>query len=114
MAPPSQKKRRVEDGMRGKTERPKKRFRKQYDYHSSEDESDAQQDFKPVSLEDSDEEETQTTVVEDSAQTLPEPESESDDSAQKQLPDNHDGSDEDEEEEEEDVDEDDDQLSEVS
>ncbi|OAP64752.1 hypothetical protein AYL99_00724 [Fonsecaea erecta] len=57
MAPPSQRKRKVEDGMRGKTERPKKRFRKQLDYHSSSDEEDQdEQGFTPVNLNDSDEE----------------------------------------------------------
>ncbi|ETI24385.1 hypothetical protein G647_03754 [Cladophialophora carrionii CBS 160.54] len=57
MAPLSSKKRKVEDGIRGKTDRPKKRFRKQRGYHSSsEDEAEEEdQGFKPVSLEDSDE-----------------------------------------------------------
>ncbi|KAL6241949.1 pre-60S ribosomal particles component [Rhinocladiella similis] len=57
MAPLSQKKRSLEDGMRGKTDRPKKRVRKQVDYHSSSDESDTQEDgqFAAVSLNDSDE-----------------------------------------------------------
>ncbi|KIW92517.1 uncharacterized protein Z519_06364 [Cladophialophora bantiana CBS 173.52] len=54
MAPLSQKKRKIEDGMRGKTERPKKRFRKQLEYHSSSDEED--QVFAPVNLDESDEE----------------------------------------------------------
>ncbi|KAK7902674.1 pre-60S ribosomal particles component [Exophiala xenobiotica] len=57
MAPPSQKKRRLEDGMRGKTERPKKRFRKQSEYHSSSEDSNAEDEggFAAVSLDDSDE-----------------------------------------------------------
>lgn len=50
------KKRKVQDGMQGKTNRPKK-FRKQRAYHSSsEDEEDDQSNFKPVNLADSDEE----------------------------------------------------------
>jgi hypothetical protein len=58
MAPLSSKKRKVEDGIRGKTDRPKKRFRKQREYHSSsEDDAEPEdQGFKPVSLEDSDDE----------------------------------------------------------
>jgi hypothetical protein len=57
MAPPSQKKRRFEDGMRGKTERPKKRFRKQSEYHSSSEDSNPEDEggFAAVSLDDSDE-----------------------------------------------------------
>ncbi|EXJ93979.1 hypothetical protein A1O1_02372 [Capronia coronata CBS 617.96] len=55
MAPMSQKKRKVQDGMRGKTERPKKRFRKQLEYHSSSEDSDGQEeDFSAVNLADSD------------------------------------------------------------
>lgn len=51
------KKRKVADGMKGKTSRPKK-FRKQAFYHSSsEDEEDEQDGFKAVNLADSDEEE---------------------------------------------------------
>ncbi|KAJ5665282.1 uncharacterized protein N7477_007730 [Penicillium maclennaniae] len=51
------KKRKVADGMKGKTARPKK-FRKQAFYHSSsEDEEDEQDGFKAVNLADSDEEE---------------------------------------------------------
>lgn len=51
------KKRKVQDGMQGKTSRPKK-FRRQREYHSgSEDEQDDDQGtFKPVNLGDSDEE----------------------------------------------------------
>jgi hypothetical protein len=56
MAPMSSKKRKVEDGIRGKTDRPKKRFRKQKVYHSSSEEEDEGEDesFKPVHLADSD------------------------------------------------------------
>jgi Rrp15p len=53
MAPPSQKKRRLDDTMKGKTSTSKKRIRKQHNYHSSEDDPDAPEDFKPVSLGDS-------------------------------------------------------------
>ncbi len=59
MAPPSSsKKRKVEDGIRGKTDRPKKRFRKQRHYHSSSEDEDDQEEqgFAPVNLNDSDEE----------------------------------------------------------
>ncbi len=56
MAPPPLNKRKVEDAMRGKTERPKKRFRKQKKYHSSSEDSDAasENDFAPVNLASSD------------------------------------------------------------
>jgi hypothetical protein len=53
------KKRKVEDGMKGKTNRPAKKFKKQTDYHSSdsEDEVEAPQtDFQAVNLQDSDDE----------------------------------------------------------
>jgi hypothetical protein len=57
-APPSQKKRKLDDAIRGKTARPKKIKRQRVqDYHSSSDESEAEQDgFAPVSLADSGEE----------------------------------------------------------
>lgn len=55
MAPPAVKKRKIEDGMRGKTERPKKVSKKQSNYHSSSEDSDAEDGaFKPVNLQDSD------------------------------------------------------------
>jgi hypothetical protein len=57
MAPLSSKKRKVEQGIRGKTDRPKKRIRKQQEYHSSSDEDEQdEQKFTPVNLEDSDDE----------------------------------------------------------
>ncbi|KIV93126.1 hypothetical protein PV10_04365 [Exophiala mesophila] len=57
MAPMSQKKRKLEAGMRGKTDRPKKRFRKQREYHSSSEDSDgSEQGFAAVNLNDSDDE----------------------------------------------------------
>ena len=57
MAPSSvAKKRKVLDGMQGKTNRPSKKFRKQREYHSSdeEDNDDETTDFRAVSLADSD------------------------------------------------------------
>lgn len=57
VAPLSQKKRKLQDGMRGKTDRPKKRFRKQLEYHSSSEESDGVgEDFSAVNLADTDDE----------------------------------------------------------
>lgn len=50
------KKRKVNEGMRGKTSRPKK-FRKQSAYHSSSEDEQDEGDFKAVNLADSDEEE---------------------------------------------------------
>lgn len=56
MAPSSvAKKRKVLDGMQGKTNRPSKKFRKQRGYHSSDEEdNDDETTFKGVSLADSD------------------------------------------------------------
>ncbi|EEQ28981.1 pre-60S ribosomal particles component [Microsporum canis] len=55
MAPPIMKKRKVDDGMRGKTSRPKKKFRKQESYHSSSSEDEeGTTDFAAVNLNDSD------------------------------------------------------------
>ncbi|TGO85040.1 hypothetical protein BPOR_0438g00110 [Botrytis porri] len=53
------KKRKVEDGLKGKTGRPAKKFKKQTYYESSsdEEESTTTQDFQAVNLQDSDEEE---------------------------------------------------------
>lgn len=56
MALLSSKKRKVEDGIRGKTDRPKKRFRKQKEYHSSSEDEQEEEGFAPVNLDDSDEE----------------------------------------------------------
>lgn len=57
LAPISQKKRKLEEGIQGRTSRPKKRIRKQQDYHSSEDdESGNEGGFAPVNLDDSDDE----------------------------------------------------------
>src|SRR5689334_8761124 len=56
MAPLSLKKRKVEEGMHGRTSRPKKKFRKQLEYHSSSEDENEQQDtdFRAVNLQDSD------------------------------------------------------------
>ncbi|PQE06997.1 hypothetical protein CJF30_00009393 [Rutstroemia sp. NJR-2017a BBW] len=53
------KKRKVEEGMKGKTGRPVKKFKKQTYYESSSDEEESAtaQDFQAVNLQDSDEEE---------------------------------------------------------
>ena len=59
MAPTVAKKRKVLDGMQGKTARPGKKLRKQRDYQSSsedEDEDDEPSEFQGVSLADSDKE----------------------------------------------------------
>ncbi|KAL2825913.1 Rrp15p-domain-containing protein [Aspergillus cavernicola] len=64
----SQKKRKVLDGFQGKTGRPNKKFRKQLQYHSSSEESDANDaddeptDFKAVDLADSDNETEKVTL----------------------------------------------------
>lgn len=65
--PVSAKKRKLEEAMRGKTGKPRKRIRKQKKYHSSsEDEAESDRDvgFVPVNLGDSDEE---TQVIEPAA-----------------------------------------------
>jgi hypothetical protein len=68
------KKRKIEDGMKGKVSRPVKKFKKQTDYDnqsSSESEADGPTDFSAVNLQDSDEEEVETTgfaVAEESDQ----------------------------------------------
>ncbi|KEF54913.1 uncharacterized protein A1O9_09356 [Exophiala aquamarina CBS 119918] len=64
MAPLSQKKRKLQDGMRGKTDRPKKRFRKQKAYHSSsEDSDDPENGFAAVNLDESGDETPQKAAV---------------------------------------------------
>ncbi|PGH27193.1 hypothetical protein AJ80_01150 [Polytolypa hystricis UAMH7299] len=68
MAPSSLKKRKVEEGMQGRTSRPKKRFRKQRAYHSSSEDEDEQQqdtDFRAVNLQDSDAEDDRESLNED-------------------------------------------------
>jgi hypothetical protein len=61
MAGPHSKKRKVEEGMKGKVSRPVKKFKKQTEYHSSDSESEAETDFQAVNLQDSDEEGLDTT-----------------------------------------------------
>jgi hypothetical protein len=60
MAGPLSKKRKVEEGMKGKFSRPVKKFKKQTDYQSS-SEDEEQTDFPAVNLQDSDEERLDTT-----------------------------------------------------
>jgi hypothetical protein len=60
MAGPLYKKRKVEEGMKGKVSRPVKKFKKQTDYKSS-SEDEAETDFSAVNLQDSDEERLDTT-----------------------------------------------------
>jgi Rrp15p len=59
MAPIFSKKRKVEDGIRGKVVRPKKRVRKQREYHSSSEDSEdmSEPEFAQVNLANSDDEE---------------------------------------------------------
>ncbi|KUJ17562.1 Rrp15p-domain-containing protein [Mollisia scopiformis] len=62
MPGPISKKRKVEDGMKGKVSRPVKKFKKQTDYYSSSDEEETtSQDFKAVNLQESDEEDANVT-----------------------------------------------------
>lgn len=67
MAGQLSKKRKVEDGIKGKTSRPVKKFKKQTDYDnqssSDEEESAPAQDFQAVNLQDSDDEELDTAEV---------------------------------------------------
>ncbi|KAH9219371.1 Rrp15p-domain-containing protein [Leptodontidium sp. 2 PMI_412] len=75
MAGQISKKRKVEDGMKGKVSRPKKKFKKQTDYDnqsSSEDEAAEGQDFPAVNLQDSDEEELDTTDLITAEESEPE------------------------------------------
>jgi hypothetical protein len=60
MAGTLSKKRKVEEGMKGKVSRPVKKFKKQTDYQSS-SEDEAETDFQAVNLQDSDEEGLDTT-----------------------------------------------------
>jgi hypothetical protein len=64
MAGSMSKKRKIEDGIKGKISRPTKKFKKQTDYYSSSDEDEAEaQDFKAVNLQDSDEEKLSTADI---------------------------------------------------
>jgi hypothetical protein len=66
------KKRKVNEGMRGKTSRPKK-FRKQSAYHSSSEDEQDDGDFKAVNLADSDEEEDGGVSITKKAAVKPAP-----------------------------------------
>lgn len=62
------KKRKIDEGMKGKTSRPVKKFKKQTDYNSdstadSEPEPESEQDFKAVNLQDSDDEGLDTADI---------------------------------------------------
>jgi hypothetical protein len=54
MTGPHSKKRKVEDGIRGKVSRPLKKFKKQTDYDNQSSESEPDTDFQAVNLQDSD------------------------------------------------------------
>lgn len=69
MAPSAMpKKRKVLDSLQGKTSRPKKKFRKQLEYHSSSD-GEEETDFQAVNLADSDEE-NEEPALQKKAKTL--------------------------------------------
>lgn len=73
MAPAVTKKRKVLEGMKGKTARPSKKSRKQRDYHSSsedDDEEDEPSEFQGVSLQDSDAEEEEEEETQQKRKTL--------------------------------------------
>lgn len=64
ITPVGGKKRKVEEAMRGKTSKPRKRIRKQKDYRTWEDEEELENPrFKPVNLGDSDDEQPPSKVV---------------------------------------------------
>ncbi|PGH07343.1 hypothetical protein GX51_01887 [Blastomyces parvus] len=76
MAPPSFKKRKVEDGMNGRTSKPKKKFKKQRVYHSSSEDEENDSDrndevFTAVNLQDSDSEKEEQLSEEVQKQKLP-------------------------------------------
>ncbi|KKZ68876.1 hypothetical protein EMCG_00047 [[Emmonsia] crescens] len=76
MPPPSFKKRKVEDGMNGRTSKPKKKFKKQRAYHSSSEDEENDSDhngevFTAVNLQDSDSEKEEQLSNEVQKQKLP-------------------------------------------
>ncbi|KLJ06919.1 hypothetical protein EMPG_17591 [Blastomyces silverae] len=76
MAPPSFKKRKVEDGMKGRTSKPKRKFKKQRVYHSSSEDEENYSDrndevFTAVNLQDSDSEKEEQLSKEVQKQKLP-------------------------------------------
>ena len=94
------KKRKLEDGMRGKTSRPKKKFRKQKHYHSSSEDSDeeSQADFQGVNLQDESESETERIPKAPTKSTVAAPTSKEDISDDDEIS-SQDEADEDDEEE---------------
>ncbi|RDL36475.1 Uncharacterized protein BP5553_05827 [Venustampulla echinocandica] len=60
MAGSVSKKRKVEDGMKGRTHKPVKRFKKQTNYNSDSSDAEPTGDFQAVNLQDSDDEGTRT------------------------------------------------------
>lgn len=111
------KKRKVQDGMQGKTNRPKK-FRKQRAYHSSseDEQDDDQSSFKPVNLADSDEEDDGGVPVTKPSIVAPKKRTAKTTSAPKQKPaaDKKDSSDEDDHDDGDDNEEADDEDLEIS
>ncbi|PGH32273.1 hypothetical protein GX50_04940 [[Emmonsia] crescens] len=76
MPPPSFKKRKVEDGMNGRTSKPKKKFKKQRAYHSSSEDEENDSDhndqvFTAVNLQDSDSDKEEQLSKEVQKQKLP-------------------------------------------
>lgn len=69
--PGSSKKRKVEEGMRGKS-RPVKKFKKQTDYDSGSSADEEEEGFTAVNLQDSDEEDADTTSHAEAAESEPE------------------------------------------
>jgi hypothetical protein len=63
MAGSHSKKRKVEEGMKGKVTRPAKKFKKQTSYDNQSSESEQEQDFPAVNLQDSEEEELDPTSL---------------------------------------------------
>lgn len=108
MAPVISKKRKLEDGIRGKTSRPKKKFRKQTEYHSSSEDSEDEShtDFQGINLQndsDSDAEENEESgkqTTDTASTSLPDDETPNEQSSTDEL-------DEDDEDDEDDHDDDD-------
>ncbi|DAA77354.1 TPA_exp: Uncharacterized protein A8136_6614 [Trichophyton benhamiae CBS 112371] len=99
MAPPSMKKRKVDEGMRGKTSRPKKKFRKQEYYSSSSEEEEnggAPTDFAAVNLNDSDSD-AEKSIQSDASLENDEPDLQAEDQEELAATGESDGDDDDEE-----------------
>jgi hypothetical protein len=102
MPPLSQKKRKLQDGMRGKTDRPKKRFRKQMEYHSSSEDSENEDGgFAAVDLNDGDDGEGRNTtaVAPEPVHDLSKSEEEADEKTRRSDSDENTGSEEDDDDE---------------